>query len=127
MDTDIFLLDEPTANLDFTATQQLKEILTLDRVLGKTLLLSEHRLYYLADIADEFWVMADGEIRHKYTSWMQRHFHRSNCVRSVCAHLIRRIFPFRKKYLRHMMRRRHLPFRMCAIHTVEKIEPFSPA
>ena len=27
MDTDIFLLDEPTANLDFTATQQLKEIL----------------------------------------------------------------------------------------------------
>ena len=26
-DTDIFLLDEPTANLDFAATQQLKEIL----------------------------------------------------------------------------------------------------
>ena len=28
--------------------------------------LSEAR--YLADIADEFWVMADDEIRHKYTS-----------------------------------------------------------
>ena len=27
MDTDIFLLDEPTANLDFAATQQLKTIL----------------------------------------------------------------------------------------------------
>ena len=27
MDTDIFFLDEPTANLDFAATQQLKEIL----------------------------------------------------------------------------------------------------
>lgn len=27
MDTDIFLLDEPTANLDFAATQALKEIL----------------------------------------------------------------------------------------------------
>ena len=27
MDTDIFLFDEPTANLDFAATQQLKEIL----------------------------------------------------------------------------------------------------
>ena len=69
MDTDIFLLDEPTANLDFTATQQLKEILLALKRQGKTLLLSEHRLYYLADIADEFWVMADGEIRHKYTSW----------------------------------------------------------
>ena len=32
------------------------------------MLLSEHRLYYLADIADEFWVMADGEIKGKYTA-----------------------------------------------------------
>ena len=49
MDTDIFLLDEPTANLDFAATQQLKEILLALKKQGKTLLLSEHRLYYLAD------------------------------------------------------------------------------
>ena len=65
MDTDIFLLDEPTANLDFAATQQLKEILLVLKKQGKTLLLSEHRLYYLADIADEYWVMADGEIKGK--------------------------------------------------------------
>ena len=68
MDTDIFLLDEPTANLDFAATQQLKEILLALKKQGKTLLLSEHRLYYLADIADEYWVMADGEIKGKYTA-----------------------------------------------------------
>ena len=68
MDTDIFLLDEPTANLDFAATQQLKEILLALKTQGKTLLLSEHRLYYLADIADEYWVMADGEIKGKYTA-----------------------------------------------------------
>ena len=68
MDTDIFLLDEPTANLDFAATQQLKEILLALKSQGKTLLLSEHRLYYLADIADEYWVMAGGEIKGKYTA-----------------------------------------------------------
>ncbi len=68
MDTDIFLLDEPTANLDFAATQQLKSILLTLKKQGKTLLLSEHRLYYLADIADEYWVMADGEIKGKYTA-----------------------------------------------------------
>ena len=62
MDTDIFLLDEPTANLDFAATQQLKEILLALKRQGKTLLLSEHRLYYLAGIADEYWVMENGEI-----------------------------------------------------------------
>ena len=68
MDTDIFLLDEPTANLDFAATQQLREILLALKQQGKTLLLSEHRLYYLTDIADEYWVMADGEIKGKYTA-----------------------------------------------------------
>lgn len=68
MDTDIFLLDEPTANLDFAATQQLKNILLKLKKQGKTLLLSEHRLYYLADIADEYWITANGEIKHKYTA-----------------------------------------------------------
>lgn len=68
MDTDIFLLDEPTANLDFAATQQLRNILLKLKKQGKTLLLSEHRLYYLADIADEYWIMANGEIKHKYTA-----------------------------------------------------------
>lgn len=68
MDTDIFLLDEPTANLDFAATQQLRNILLKVKKQGKTLLLSEHRLYYLADIADEYWIMANGEIKHKYTA-----------------------------------------------------------
>lgn len=68
MDTDIFLLDEPTANLDFAATQQLKNILLELKKQGKTLLLSEHRLYYLADIADEYWIMANGEINEKYTA-----------------------------------------------------------
>lgn len=68
MDTDIFLLDEPTANLDFAATQQLKTILLALKKQGKTLLLSEHRLYYLADIADEYWVMANGEIKEKYAA-----------------------------------------------------------
>ncbi len=68
MDTDIFLLDEPTANLDFAATQQLKEILLALKRQGKTLLLSEHRLYYLTDIADEYWIMADGEIKGKSTA-----------------------------------------------------------
>ena len=68
MDTEIFLLDEPTANLDFAATQQLQAILLALKKQGKTLLLSEHRLYYLAGIADEYWVMAGGEIQGKYTA-----------------------------------------------------------
>ena len=68
MDTEIFLLDEPTANLDFAATRQLREILLALKQQGKTLLLSEHRLYYLTGVADEFWVMEHGRIRGRYTA-----------------------------------------------------------
>ncbi len=68
MDTDIFLLDEPTANLDFAATKQLRTILLTLKEQGKTILLSEHRLYYLTDIADEYWVMENGGIQKKYTA-----------------------------------------------------------
>lgn len=46
----------------------MKNILLKLKKQGKTLLLSEHRLYYLADIADEYWIMANGEIKHKYTA-----------------------------------------------------------
>ena len=74
MDTEIFLLDEPTANLDFVATQQLKSILLALKRQGKTLLLSEHRLYYLAGIADEYWVMKNGEIQGKYPAEEARKF-----------------------------------------------------
>ena len=66
MDTDIFLLDEPTANLDFAAIEQLKSILLELKKQGKTIVFSEHRLYYLTDIADEYWVMAGGEITGRF-------------------------------------------------------------
>lgn len=68
MDTDILLLDEPTANLDFAATIQLQKLLLHLKQQGKTLILSEHRLYYLSEIADEYWVMADGQLQKRYTA-----------------------------------------------------------
>ena len=68
MDADIFLLDEPTANLDFAAIEQLRQILLALKAQGKTLLFSEHRLYYLNGIADEYWVMRDGKIVARYAA-----------------------------------------------------------
>lgn len=65
MDTDILLLDEPTANLDFAAIRQLGGLLRKMKGQGKTLILSEHRLHYLSGIADEYWLMEDGQIRKR--------------------------------------------------------------
>ena len=67
-DTDIMLLDEPTANLDHTAVNRFREILLKLKSQGKTLILSEHRLYYLSGIADEYWIIDGGEIRQKLSA-----------------------------------------------------------
>ena len=68
MDTDILLLDEPTANLDFAAISMLKNVLQLMKRKGKTMIFSEHRLHYLSDIADEYWLMKRGELKYRFSS-----------------------------------------------------------
>ncbi len=67
-DTDIMLLDEPTANLDHAAVNRFRETLLKLKAQGKTLILSEHRLYYLSGIADEYWIIDGGEIKQKLSA-----------------------------------------------------------
>lgn len=68
MDTEMLVLDEPTANLDDGAIRQLRSLLLELKRRGKTLVISEHRLSYLSGVADEYWLMEAGEIRRKMTS-----------------------------------------------------------
>jgi len=67
-DTDIMLLDEPTANLDHAAVQRFREMLLKLKAQGRTLILSEHRLYYLSGIADEYWLIDGGEIKKRFSA-----------------------------------------------------------
>lgn len=67
-DTDIMLLDEPTANLDHVAVKRFREMLLKLKAQGKTLILSEHRLYYLSGIADEYWIIDGGEIKQRLSA-----------------------------------------------------------
>ena len=52
MNPDIYLLDEPSSNLDMDAIQDLRKHLKFVKQQGKTILIAEHRLYYLMDVAD---------------------------------------------------------------------------
>lgn len=52
----ILLLDEPTANLDYESIELLKVLLNSLKKLGYTILLSEHRLYWLNGLADRFYI-----------------------------------------------------------------------
>lgn len=64
----IFVLDEPSSNLDPVSVIRLKGILESLKAEGKTIIISEHRLYYLADIADRFIYMDSGKIAGEYTT-----------------------------------------------------------
>lgn len=53
LETQILLMDEPSANLDYQSIQLLRETILKLKSIGYTILISEHRLYYLKDICDK--------------------------------------------------------------------------
>lgn len=63
MEPYIFVLDEPSSNLDMKSIRELKNVLREWKIQGKTIVIAEHRLYYLMDIADRVLYMQDGQIK----------------------------------------------------------------
>jgi energy-coupling factor transport system ATP-binding protein len=71
MRPDIFVFDEPSANLDTFSTARLAEALWRLKSLGKTILIAEHRLAYLNGLADRILYMDRGRLIH---SWNAQEF-----------------------------------------------------
>ena len=61
----ILVLDEPSANLDSVATQHLMKILDSLKKQGYTIVISEHRVHYLKDIADRAILIENGKMKKK--------------------------------------------------------------
>ena len=59
---DIILLDEPSANLDYGTTMQLRELIGIWKAQGKTIVAAEHRIFYLWDLIDRAVILRDGSI-----------------------------------------------------------------
>ena len=66
-DPRVFVLDEPSSNLDKRAIQRLHRMLVKIKAAGKTVIIAEHRLYYLMDVADRFIYMRSGKIERIFT------------------------------------------------------------
>lgn len=58
----IFVLDEPSSNLDLRSIANLKAVIRKWKEHGKTVVIAEHRLYYLMEIADRVIYMENGRI-----------------------------------------------------------------
>jgi len=67
MHPEILVMDEPTSNLDRDSIEKLKLILLNLKSSGFTIVLSEHRLYWLKDLADRFIYLREGRISEIYS------------------------------------------------------------
>ncbi|MBR1384140.1 MAG: ABC transporter ATP-binding protein [Ruminococcus sp.] len=63
---DIIVLDEPSSNLDSEAIEKLKAVLTNWKAQGKTVIIAEHRLYFLRELADRMLILENGRITHEF-------------------------------------------------------------
>ena len=58
----IYVFDEPSANLDIHSIIKLKKIMEWLKKQGHTVIVSEHRLFYLKNLVDKCLIMKDGKI-----------------------------------------------------------------
>ena len=59
---EVLVLDEPTSNLDVGAIEELRRTVVLWKSRGKTIVIAEHRLYWLKDLCDRVLYMRSGTV-----------------------------------------------------------------
>lgn len=67
MGPEIFVLDEPTANLDQDAIARLHDQIAGLKRQGRTVVIAEHRLYFLTDLIDRVLYLRDGVLERTFT------------------------------------------------------------
>ena len=61
----IYVFDEPSANLDIHSILNLKKMMERLKKQGYTVIVSEHRLFYLKNLVDKCLIMKDGKIHRE--------------------------------------------------------------
>lgn len=64
----LLVLDEPTSNLDYKAIRDLHDMIAKRKADGTTIIIAEHRLAWIADLADRFCFFEDGKLAGKWTT-----------------------------------------------------------
>lgn len=62
MAPEILLLDEPSANLDYEATERLHALIAFWKRARKTIVIAEHRINYVWDLADRALILERGAV-----------------------------------------------------------------
>ena len=68
MNPQIYVLDEPSANLDIAAMEKLSERMKVIKEKGHTVVVAEHRLAWIQKFADRIIYIKEGRIEQEFTS-----------------------------------------------------------
>ena len=68
MDPALYVLDEPSANLDDCAMGTLRRLLRILKAQGKTILIAEHRTHDILDLVDRVVYLDQGHVASIYTA-----------------------------------------------------------
>ena len=64
----LLVLDEPTSNLDAGAIAQLHDMIVAMKQAGVTIVLAEHRLVWITDLADRYFFFEEGRLTAGWTA-----------------------------------------------------------
>ena len=64
----LLVLDEPTSNLDAGAIRQLHDMIAAMKAAGVTIVLAEHRLAWISDVADRYFFFEEGTLSAIWTA-----------------------------------------------------------
>lgn len=79
MNADIYVLDEITSNLDLKAISLISDIIAKLKKAGKTIIIAEHRIFYLKNLIDRMFIIKEGEIIHEFKSSDLKNFDGKSC------------------------------------------------
>lgn len=65
---EILVLDEPSSNLDSQSSWNLEDIIKKWKSQGKTVIIAEHKLFFLKDVIDRVIFLKDGKIANEYSA-----------------------------------------------------------
>lgn len=64
----LLVLDEPTSNLDELSIRKLHDMIAKKKAEGTTIVIAEHRLAWIADLADRFCYFEDGSLKKQWNN-----------------------------------------------------------
>ena len=67
VDPDVLVLDEPSSNLDSKSSWDLENIIKKWKEHGKTVIIAEHKLFFLSDVVDRVLFIKDGKTTNEWS------------------------------------------------------------